>query len=120
MTFLPTRKTGKSINHVTLYHTIFLEKGVIWIYYKEQTVQLGKGVKRERKYYYSVSGKDKIMPLTISNLKKSFPDKYTFHNFLDAQFRSDAELVLYNDMEKKYRVNHLLETTIFSSPDTLP
>lgn len=114
------QKNGKVYKSRDFVSYNFLEKGVIWIYYKEQTVQLGKGVKRERKYYYSVSGKDKIMPLTISNLKKSFPDKYTFHNFLDAQFRSDAELVLYNDMEKKYRVNHLLETTIFSSPDTLP
>ena len=98
----------------------FIEKGVIWIYSKEQTVQLGKGVKREKKYYYSISGKDKIIPLTIHNLKKSFPGKDVFHNFLDAQFRNDADLVSYNEIEKKYRVNHLLETTIFGAPDPLP
>lgn len=96
----------------------FIERGVIWIYYKDLTVQLGKGVRRERKYFYSVSSKDEIIPLTISNLKRSFPQKYAFHNFLEAQFRSDSDLATYNTMEKKFQVNHLLETTVFGTGST--
>jgi hypothetical protein len=98
----------------------FIERGVIWIYFKDITVLQGKGIKRERKYFYSVSGKDKIIPLTIYNLKRSFPGKYVFHNLLDAQFRSDFELKSYNSLEKKFQVNHLLETTGFGTGNTIP
>ncbi len=89
----------------------FAGKGVIWIYYKDLNVSQGKGIRKERKYFYSTSGSGEIIPLTIFNLKKSFPDKHLFHDFLDAQFRRDSELSLYDSFEKKYKVNHLLETT---------
>jgi len=46
---------------------IFLEKGVIWIYSREEYVSKGKGIRREKKYYYSVSGKDEILPLVGSS-----------------------------------------------------
>ncbi|MEJ7740870.1 MAG: hypothetical protein WKF97_25920 [Chitinophagaceae bacterium] len=93
----------------------FAEQGVIWIFFKDLNVSQGKGVKRERKYYYSVSGKDEVIPLTVNNLKRSFPDKHVFHNFLDAQFRRNADLNLYDSFAKKFKVNHLLETTIFET-----
>lgn len=92
----------------------FAEKGVIWIYYKDLNVSQGKGIRRERRYFYSTSGAGEIIPLTINNLKKSFPDKHLFHDFLDAQFRRDSELSWYDSFEKKYKVNHLLETTILN------
>ncbi len=114
------KKKNKIIRTHDFVSYNFVEKGVIWIYAKDLNVMLGKGIKRERKYFYSVSGKDKIMPLTIYNLKKSFPGKHQFHNFLEAQFRSDADLASYNTLEKKFKVNHLLETTIFSNGNTFP
>lgn len=92
----------------------FAEKGAIWIYYKVLNVSQGKERKRERKYFYSTSGSGEIIPLTINNLKKSFPDKHLFHDFLDAQFRRDSELSWYDSFEKKYKVNHLLETTVLN------
>jgi len=100
------------------YH--FLEGGVIWIYYRDITTLPGKGMKRERKYYYAVSGNDKILPLTIMNLKKSFPEKYAFHYMLDAQFRTDSDLVSYNVLERKSQVNHLLETTSLITGSAMP
>lgn len=92
----------------------FAEKGAIWIYYKDLNVSKGKGIRRERKYFYSTTGTSEIIPLTVYNLKKSFPDKHLFHDFLDAQFERDRELSLYDSFEKKYKVNHLLETTAFN------
>ena len=98
----------------------FLDRGVVWIYYKDITTPLGKGIKRERKYYYAVSGTDKIIPLTVMNLKKSFPENYAFHNLLDAQFRKDSDLASYNSLEKKFQVNHLLETVLFGTGNAMP
>ena len=98
----------------------FLDRGVVWIYYKDITTPLGKGIKRERKYYYALSGSDKIIPLTVMNLKKSFAENYALHNLLDAQFRKDSDLASYNSLEKKFQVNHLLETTLFGTGNAMP
>lgn len=88
----------------------FVEKDNIWIYCKIISVSQGKGIQRERRYFYSVTGKSRIMPLTILSLKNSFPDNHRFHVLLDAQFRSDKELSLYDSFSKKLKVNHLLDT----------
>ncbi|HKH63301.1 MAG TPA: hypothetical protein VKA49_20810 [Flavitalea sp.] len=42
-----------------------LEPGVVWIFYKDITAPLGKGIKRERKYYYAVSGTDNHFPKSL-------------------------------------------------------
>lgn len=89
---------------------IFVERGPVWIFYKDLTTSHGKERKRERKYFYSASGDGAILPLTINNLKKSFYDKHLFHDLLDAQFRNDSELSQYDSFEKKFKVNHLLNT----------
>ena len=90
----------------------FVEKGPVWIFYKDITTSQGKERRKERKYFYSTSGDGTILPLTIYNIKKSFPYKHLFHDFLDAQFRNNAELSQYDSFEKKFKVNHLLNTTI--------
>lgn len=114
------QRKGKIVRTHDFVSYSFLEQGIIWIYYKDLTIPLGKGIKRERKYFYSVSARDKILPLTISNLKRSFPEKHAFHNLLDAQFRKDSELVSYNRLEKKFQVNHLLETAVFGTGNVIP
>ncbi|MBC7828043.1 MAG: hypothetical protein H7122_09870 [Chitinophagaceae bacterium] len=77
-------------------------------------------MKREKKLYYSVSAKDGIIPLTTNNLNKSFPGKHTFHHFPDAQFRSNVELSLLDRFKKKFKVNYLLETTLFVNATGAP
>lgn len=114
------QKKGRVVRTSDFVSYTFVEKGVIWIYFKDLNIHLGKGVKRVRQYYYSVSGKQKIVPLTVNNLKKSFPDKPIFHQYLDAQFRTDADLSTYDRIQSKLKVNHLLETTIFETGTTAP
>ncbi|WP_205509699.1 hypothetical protein [Longitalea arenae] len=89
----------------------FLEKGPIWIYYKDVYASQPKGTQRVRKYFYSTYGKGEILPLTVTNLKRSFPDNDLFHIYLDMQFRNDNELAHYDHFANKYKVNHLLEKT---------
>lgn len=89
----------------------FLEKGPVWIYYKNVYVSRPKGMQRIRQYFYSATGDGEILPLTVHNLKRSFPHNDLFHAFLDAQFRSDAELSCYDNFANKFKVNNLLEKT---------
>ena len=118
--FFAYQKKGRVVrtHHFVSYN--LAEKGVIWIYFKDINNSVGKGSKRVRKYFYSVSGKSDIVPLTAYNLKRSFPLKSNFHHFLDAQFRRDSDLALYDEFQKKFKINYLLETTIFGSPVTQP
>lgn len=91
------------------------EQRAIWIYYRDLDISKGKGIQKERKYFYSLAGNSEIIPLTIDNLKHSFPDNYLFQNFLDAQFRNDEELSLYDRFANEFKVNRLLETTTFAT-----
>ncbi|MGZ8558340.1 MAG: hypothetical protein ACXWWC_08410 [Chitinophagaceae bacterium] len=106
------KNKGKIVRTWNFTSYNFLEKGTIWIYYKDFNVSRGKGIRRERKYFYSTSGSSEIIPLTIFNIKKSFPHNHLFHDFLNAQFRYDNELSAYDGFERKYKINHILETTI--------
>jgi len=87
----------------------FLEKGPVWIYYRDEYTSQPKGTQRVRKYFYSTYGKGEIIPLTVYNLKRSFPNNDLFHIHLDAQFRSDAELAHFDSYSNKYKLNALLE-----------
>lgn len=87
----------------------FLEKGHIWLYYRDVYTSQPKGIQRIRKYFYSTHGKGEILPLTVNNLKRSFPNNDLFHIYLDAQFRNDAELTHHDSYTNKYKVNDLLE-----------
>lgn len=86
----------------------FLEKGPVWIYYREVYASQPKGIQRVRKYFFSTYGKGDILPLTIDNLKRSFPNNDLFHFYLDARFTNDAELAHYDKYANKYKVNDLL------------
>lgn len=104
------QKRGEIVHNWNFNSYTFLEKGPLWIYYKDVYASQGKGIRKERNYFYSTSGKGEILPLTVNNLKQSFPDNQIFHVLLDAQFRSNAELSWYDSFAKKFKVNDLLET----------
>ncbi len=49
-----------------------------------------------KNYYFSSSASSEVKELTLTNLKKAFPDNHKFHDALDAEFKSDSELALYD------------------------
>jgi hypothetical protein len=57
--------------------------------------------------YFSV-GTGPIMVLSLTNLKKAFPDNHKFHDMLDTEFSSGAVgLTSYDSYHKIYKVNRL-------------
>ena len=59
------------------------------------------------KYFFTTSTSDELQALTKTNLKKAFPTNHPFHDALDANFKEDKELVLYDDFHKMYKINWL-------------
>jgi len=90
---------------------VFVEKGPIWIYYRDFNFTKGKGYNSERRYFYSVSGTAGIYPLSLNNLKNSFPPGHLYHEILQSNFKHDIELALYHFAGGKFNVNYLLEST---------
>src|SRR5687767_9460965 len=50
------KKKGKIVRTSNFVPYTFLEKGAIWMYFREVNTTKGKGVRTEKKYYYAVSG----------------------------------------------------------------
>ena len=88
------------------------DKGILWIYSKqfEKMVSPKSGTKSVTSYYFSTGGDGEIKELTLLNLKAAFPDNHKLHDAVDAQFKSDASLVEYDQYHKHYKINHFLES----------
>ena len=67
-----------------------------------------RGLSTSRVYFFSVRAAGQVLPLTIQNLKRAFPNSHAFHDALDATFHTDDELVQYDTFHKMFKVNRLL------------
>lgn len=65
-----------------------------------------------KNYYFSGSASSEVKELTLTNLKNAFPDNHKFHDALDAEFKSDSELALYDSFHKMYKINRLYVNSI--------
>src|SRR4030095_4064553 len=71
-----------------------LEAKAIYIYSTDVLVRKGSS---EKAFFFSVGPNGDILPLTIHNLKKAFPDNHAFHDNLDMAFNHDSDLTRYDD-----------------------
>jgi hypothetical protein len=77
--------------------------------YAKSALQKNKGSAVVTQYYFSKSGSDSILPLTIDNLKQAFPDKGAFRYALDCQFGRDSRLLEYDNQLHTYKLKQLFE-----------
>ncbi|MEJ7738687.1 MAG: hypothetical protein WKF97_14760 [Chitinophagaceae bacterium] len=63
-------------------------------------------------YFFSTtaSSSEVLKGLTAANLKNAYPANHAFHDALDANFKTEAELINYDDFHKMYKVNRLLQS----------
>lgn len=67
-----------------------------------------RGLPTSRVYFFSVPASEQVLPLTLQNLKRAFPNSHAFHDALDATFRTDDELTQYDTFHNMFKVNRLL------------
>jgi len=67
----------------------------------------GKGGSPVVNYFFSKDAKSRIHDLTILNLKKAFHDNLKFLEALDIEFKSDAELSMFDAFNKIHKLNHV-------------
>ena len=62
--------------------------------------------------YFTINVIDPPKLLTKANLKAAFLQNHKFHDALDTNFRSDKELVDYDDFHKMYKLNWLIKSNL--------
>jgi hypothetical protein len=91
-----------------------LDTAGIFLYYKytQKEVTRGKSLIKTDEYYFSVQGNSPICLLTSQNLKTSFPYNHRFQYLLDAGFKSDGELIAFDDIQKIYKIEYLYNQSL--------
>jgi len=77
--------------------------------YKIAIPAIGKTRPAQIKWYFSKDAAWPVQPLTIGNLTGAFPDNHAFHDAIMAEFKTDAELPLYDAVHKMMRINRLYQ-----------
>ncbi|HEK19007.1 MAG TPA: hypothetical protein ENO28_00975 [Bacteroidetes bacterium] len=63
-------------------------------------------------YFFSSSAASAPQALTKENLKAAFPDNHKFHDALDENFKTDAELAAYDGFHKIYKLNRVFNNSL--------
>jgi hypothetical protein len=85
-----------------------IEAKTLYIYSLDVLVRKGTS---EKAYFFSVGPNGDVLPLTILNLKKAFPDNHVLHDLLDMSFKHDSDLTRYDDFHRMFKVSRLLDAS---------
>lgn len=80
------------------------------LYFYQHLAHAPKYVEQHPPQYFFSVGPGTVQKLTIANVKAAFPDDHSFHDAVDAQFKSDKDLYAYDDFHKMYKINRVLKT----------
>lgn len=86
------------------------------LYTRERNVMSGKRFEVVVDRFFSTSPAAPVQPLTLETLKRAYPTNREFHYLLMLEFRSDAELVRYDEYHREYLVERLLRRSLTTEP----
>lgn len=84
-----------------------------YLYSINKLVQGEKIARPQTVYYFSKKAGDPLQELTLANLEQAFAANTRFRYRLEAQFRSDKDLIAYDKNLKTYKIKYLYS----QSPD---
>lgn len=87
-----------------------LDKGAIPIYQTIETTHTNNPKNKQTvtrtRYYFSEDASKPLKELTLKNIETSFLSNKKFHELIDLYFKSDEDLLIYDDYYKMLRLNH--------------
>jgi hypothetical protein len=90
-------------------YRILENKGVVlYLSYIRVSPYNAKTIQIVPAYFFSKTINSEILPLTMQNLKKTFPDNSKFDGMLDTEFGPGEPLSAYSVNDKMYKVSLLL------------
>lgn len=94
---------------------LIMDKGAITVYQiteKSSTSPKSNQKISKTKYFFSEDVSSPLKELTLKNIETSFTSNKKFHDLIDLQFKSDAELLIYDDYYKMLRLNHIYNESL--------
>jgi len=94
---------------------LIIDKGAITVYQitvKSSTNPRSNQTVTKTKYFFSEDVGSPLKELTLKNVETSFISNKKFHDLIDLQFKSDAELLIYDDYYKMLRLNHIYNESL--------
>lgn len=86
------------------------DKGAIPIYQAMETTHTANPKNKQTitkaRYYFSENAGSPLKELTLKNIETSFLSNNKFHELVDLYFKSDEDLLIYDDYYKMLRINH--------------
>ena len=77
--------------------------------YRNEVTKPPKGRTNVTNFYFSKDASSPVLMLTMSNVKKAYPENHVFHEKLDALFKYNTELAFYDEFHKMYRLNWVFQ-----------
>jgi hypothetical protein len=98
-----------------------LEKGSLWIYYSLVDEINNSGYKTEnpyhysesKKYYFSVKGDGRLLPLTVEDVRQALPEKHAKHPIIDTRFQN-IDISEYDTIHNTFVINRVIYNAINS------
>ncbi len=91
-----------------------LDTAYFSLYYGYEQVEKSKGksLVKTDEYFFSRTTESPIQLLTVENLKMAFPDNLPFHYAIEAEFKSDQELIAYDPYYKGYKLKYVYNQSL--------
>jgi hypothetical protein len=83
-----------------------------YLYSCNKLVQGEKIARPQLVYYFSVDGSTPVLELTMENLEKAFAGNARFRYLLEEEFRSDKQLMAYDQLLKTYKLKYIYSQSL--------
>ncbi len=90
-----------------------LDTASFYLYSERKVIRQVKGEEEKgTAYFFSTKSNNAILPLTMQNLKSAFPDNSNFQYAIESDFRSNAELIKYDNFKKTYKIKYVFNQSL--------
>ncbi len=90
------------------YKILNHHEGLLIYVYQHPSHSPKEATKYAPMYFFSTDAAAAPQELTKANLKAAFPENHKLHDAIDAQFKSDNELYAYDNFNKIYKLNRII------------
>jgi hypothetical protein len=104
-------KNYRFYNHST-YQILDTAGFYIYYQYRQEEITKGKEPVKKDEYFFSKNDDGDIQLLTIDNLTKAFPANDKFHYAIEQAFRSDKELMAYDNFRHAYKIKYFYNQSL--------
>ena len=106
---------GSVIRFLKKKELLLLNNGETIAIYRYDVAKPPRGKTNVTNYYFSKDGTSQVFLLTISNLKKVYPDNRFFQQEIGRLFKYNTELAAYDTTHNMYKLNWVFNYSISNS-----